>query len=71
MDSGRTVLAADFWECAPGRGPTRAWTSIGSELISGGKVIAFLSDNHIDPDIAIESFVLESREDTTTTITPE
>lgn len=89
-----------------GRGPTRAWTSIDSELISvvlrdtltkgelslladgraqlvldmrkayqntmardlvaaveeitGRKVIAFLSDNHIDPDIAIESFVLES-----------
>jgi uncharacterized protein YbcI len=88
-----------------GRGPTRAWTSIDSDLISvvlgdtltkgerslvaddraqfvidvrrayqqtmrrelvggieeitGRKVIAFLSDNHIDPDIAVESFVLE------------
>lgn len=88
-----------------GRGPTKAWTSIDSELISvvlrdtltkgerslladgraqlvldmrkayqstmrhdlvagveeitGRKVIAFLSDNHIEPDIAIESFVLE------------
>lgn len=88
-----------------GRGPTKAWTSIDSELISvvlrdtltkgerslvadgrgqfvldmrkafqstmrddlvggveqitGRKVIAFLSDNHIDPDIAVESFVLE------------
>lgn len=31
----------------------------GVEAISGRKVIAFLSDNHIDPDIAIESFVLE------------
>jgi uncharacterized protein YbcI len=26
---------------------------------SGRKVLAFLSDNHIDPDIAVESFVLE------------
>jgi uncharacterized protein YbcI len=33
----------------------------GVEEISGRKVIAFLSDNHIDPDIAIESFVLEPR----------
>ncbi|MGO9972220.1 MAG: Na-translocating system protein MpsC family protein [Solirubrobacteraceae bacterium] len=31
----------------------------GVEAITGRKVIAFLSDNHIDPDIAIESFVLE------------
>jgi uncharacterized protein YbcI len=28
------------------------------EEISGRKVIAFLSDNHIEPDYAIESFVL-------------
>ena len=33
----------------------------GVEEIAGRKVIAFLSDNHIDPDIAIESFVLEPR----------
>ena len=31
----------------------------GVEEITGRKVIAFLSDNHIDPDIAVESFVLE------------
>ena len=31
----------------------------GVERISGRKVIAFLSDNHIDPDVAVESFVLE------------
>jgi uncharacterized protein YbcI len=29
------------------------------EELTGRTVIAFLSDNHIDPDIAIESFVLE------------
>jgi uncharacterized protein YbcI len=28
------------------------------EQLSGRSTIAFLSDNHIDPDIAIESFVL-------------
>jgi uncharacterized protein YbcI len=33
----------------------------GVEEITGRKVIAFLSDNHIEPDIAIESFVLEPR----------
>ena len=26
---------------------------------TGRKVIAFLSDNHIDPDIGVETFVLE------------
>jgi uncharacterized protein YbcI len=34
----------------------------GVEQISGRKVIAFLSDNHIDPDVAVESFVLEPRD---------
>ena len=32
------------------------------ERLTGRKVIAFLSDNHIEPDIAIECFVLESRQ---------
>ena len=39
----------------------RAEMVAGVEQICGRKVIAFLSDNHLDPDIAIESFVLESR----------
>lgn len=30
----------------------------GVEEILGRDVIAFLSDNHIDPDLAVESFVL-------------
>lgn len=30
----------------------------GVEEITGRNVVAFLSDNHIDPDIAIETFVL-------------
>lgn len=29
------------------------------EELTGRKVLAFLSDNHLEPDIAIESFVLE------------
>jgi uncharacterized protein YbcI len=34
------------------------------EDVTGGTVIAFLSANHIDPDIAVETFVLEGeRED--------
>jgi hypothetical protein len=31
----------------------------GIESIPGRKVLAFLSADHIDPDIAIESFILE------------
>ncbi|MFZ0087969.1 MAG: Na-translocating system protein MpsC family protein [Solirubrobacteraceae bacterium] len=34
----------------------------GVEEITGRRVIAFLSDNHMDPDIAIENFVLEPLE---------
>jgi hypothetical protein len=30
----------------------------GVEKITGRRVIAFLSANHLDPDIAIESFML-------------
>jgi uncharacterized protein YbcI len=32
----------------------------GVEEITGRRVLAFLSANHMDPDIAIESFVLDS-----------
>ena len=31
----------------------------GIEQITGRKVVAFLSANHMDPDIAVESFVLD------------
>ncbi len=30
------------------------------EQLTGRKVIGFMSDNHIDPDLAVEVFVLES-----------
>ncbi len=44
----------------------RAELVAGVEQITGRKVIAFLSDNHIDPDVAVESFVLEPRDSSTT-----
>jgi uncharacterized protein YbcI len=31
------------------------------EELTGRKVIGFMSDNHIDPDLAVEVFVLEAR----------
>ncbi len=35
----------------------------GVEELTGRKVIAFLSANHLDPDVAVESFVLEPQAD--------
>lgn len=35
----------------------------GVEKLTGRKVVAFMSANHLEPDIAIESFVLEPRSD--------
>ena len=29
------------------------------EVLTGRKVVGFMSDNHIDPDIAVEVFILE------------
>jgi uncharacterized protein YbcI len=29
------------------------------ETLTGRRVIGFMSDNHIDPDIAVEVFILE------------
>jgi uncharacterized protein YbcI len=37
----------------------RAEASDNVEELTGRKVIAFLSDNHVDPDIGVEVFVLE------------
>ena len=36
----------------------------GVEEILGRKVIAFMSDNHIDPDVAVEIFVLAPADET-------
>nr|HMS73483.1 Na-translocating system protein MpsC family protein [Baekduia sp.] len=35
------------------------------ERLTGRKVAAFVSGNHLDPDIAVEIFILESRQATT------
>jgi uncharacterized protein YbcI len=42
----------------------------GVERVTGRTVIAFMSANHLDPDIAIESFVLEPLGETTDGDTP-
>src|SRR5689334_14981546 len=34
----------------------------GVEALTGRRVIAFMSDNHVDPDVAVETFVLVPRE---------
>lgn len=33
------------------------------ESLSGRKVLAFVSDNHLDPDMAVEGFVLEPEQE--------
>ncbi len=33
------------------------------EQLTGRKVVGFMSDNHIDPDLAVEVFILEPRPD--------
>jgi len=38
----------------------RASCSRKIEDLTGRKVVGFMSDNHIDPDIAVEVFILES-----------
>jgi uncharacterized protein YbcI len=37
----------------------QAQVSLEIERLTGRKVIGFMSDNHIDPDLAVEVFVLE------------
>jgi uncharacterized protein YbcI len=41
----------------------RAELCAGVETITGRTVIAFMSDNHIDPDFGVETFVLAPRAD--------
>ena len=41
------------------------------EGLTGRKVIAFMSDNHIDPDMAVETFVLQARDDGASATRPE
>jgi len=39
----------------------QADVSLAIEELTGRKVIGFMSDNHIDPDLAVEVFVLQPR----------
>jgi len=57
VDAGESVAVLDL---------RRRWqrvmeTDLSREIeeLTGRKVIGFMSDNHIDPDIAVEVFVLE------------
>ena len=57
VDAGEAVAVLDL---------RRRWqrvmqTDLSREIeeLTGRKVIGFMSDNHIDPDIAVEVFVLE------------
>ena len=40
------------------------------EDLTGRKVVGFMSDNHIDPDIAVEVFILEAPDNDRGTRTP-
>jgi len=61
VNDSRTQLALDMRKAY--QTTMRAELVSGVEQIIGRKVIAFLSDNHINPDIQIESFVLEPAAD--------
>jgi uncharacterized protein YbcI len=57
VDAGETAVVLDL---------RRRWQSVMREEMSekveelmGRKVVGFMSDNHIDPDLAVEVFVLE------------
>jgi uncharacterized protein YbcI len=54
--SGQTRLVLDTRKTF--QAVMRADLVAGIEALSGRSVQAFLSDNHIDPDIAVECFVL-------------
>jgi uncharacterized protein YbcI len=56
---GRAQLVLDMRRAY--QSTIRSEAIVGLEQITGRTVIAFLSDNHIDPDIAVESFVLQPR----------
>ena len=55
-DAGQSggVLDCDRWQMIMKNDVSRE-----IEELTGRKVIGFMSDNHIDPDLAVEVFVLE------------
>jgi uncharacterized protein YbcI len=57
IDDGRRELVLEMRQAY--QNTMRTELLVGVEEITGRTVVAFLSSNHLDPDIAIESFVLE------------
>jgi uncharacterized protein YbcI len=56
-DAGHSVAVLDLrrrWQSV-----MQSDVSLEIEELTGRKVIGFMSDNHIDPDLAVEVFVLE------------
>jgi uncharacterized protein YbcI len=56
-DAGESVAVLDLrrrWQSV-----MQADVSLEIEQLTGRKVIGFMSDNHIDPDLAVEVFILE------------
>ena len=56
-DAGQSETALDLrhrWQMIMKKDVSRE-----IEELTGRKVIGFMSDNHIDPDLAVEVFVLE------------
>jgi uncharacterized protein YbcI len=57
-DAGQSRAVLDLrrrWQ-----GVMQAEVSRDIEKLTGRKVVGFMSDNHIDPDLAVEVFVLEA-----------
>lgn len=58
VESGKTEMVLDVRRCF--QRTMREDLVAAVEDLTGRKVIAFMSDNHVDPDMAVEIFVLES-----------
>jgi uncharacterized protein YbcI len=56
-DSGKGDMVIDIRRCFQTTMREALTTEI--EKLTGRKVIAFMSDNHIEPDVGVEIFVLE------------
>jgi uncharacterized protein YbcI len=57
VDAGESVAVLDLrrrWQMV-----MQSTCSRQIEALTGRKVVGFMSDNHIDPDIAVEVFILE------------
>jgi|SRR5215208_3355222 len=57
VDSGKGDMVTDIRRCF--QTTMREALTAEIEKLTGRKVIAFMSDNHIEPDIGVEIFVLE------------